>query len=101
MISACCKDFDIDPLDLLFPERMNADGLEFMKVHGVFDETIEDLVGAATILENGFIKIQHKCAKLNDNGLCSIYANRPKICRDFDCNLRKDCDCKGKGICQI
>jgi Fe-S-cluster containining protein len=100
-VSKCCKDFDIDPLDLLFPERMTEDGIEFMQAHGALEESIEDLLVGAQVLDNGFIKIQHKCNKLNENGLCSIYANRPKICRDFDCSKRSDCACKGKGICQI
>jgi Fe-S-cluster containining protein len=90
-------DMDIALIDLVFPERMSDDGREFCEVHGINNETIESLFLNAIDLNNGFVKIFHRCNKLQDDGQCSIYLTRPKICRDFDCSKRTDCACKGTG----
>jgi Fe-S-cluster containining protein len=97
----CCMDMDIDPLDLIFPERLSPEGKEFIEAHGIFEIPLRDLLSDAENLGNGMLKIRHRCDMLNDDGLCRIYETRPKICRDFDCSTRTDCACKGKGkICQ-
>jgi Fe-S-cluster containining protein len=96
-LPACCTDFDIDPLDLLFPERMGRVGLEFCRLHGLDAVPIEKLVQDARILENGWVKIKHRCVQLTDAGQCKIYDKRPQVCKDFDCAKRTDCKCNGTG----
>ena len=92
---------DIDPLDLIFPERMTPEGREFVEAHGILEVPLRELLVDAHNMKNGMIKIHHRCDKLGDDGLCTIYENRPQICKSFDCKTRTDCVCKGKGICQI
>ena len=97
----CCVDFHINPLDLIFPERLPEDGKEFLDAHDIWDIPLRDLLKDSVMNADGSIEVYHRCDKLGDGGLCRIYANRPKICRDYDCSTRKDCACKGKGkICQ-
>ena len=96
-LPTCCTDMDIDPLHLLFPELMNEDGQEFVKVHGLDSVQLKTLRKDAELLENGFVKIKHRCKQLQDNGQCGIYEDRPLICRTFDCGTREDCACDGSG----
>lgn len=97
-LPACCMDLEIQLIDLLFPERLPAAGLEFVKAHGLDQVPLGQLQLAATDLGNGSVHIKHRCAQLGDDGLCQIYANRPEICRQFDCHQRSDCECKGHGL---
>lgn len=94
----CCMDMDIALIDLLFPERMSADGQEFCKVHGIGHEQLNTLRSNAIDLGNGMVKIKHRCARLADDGSCNIYPVRPAICRRFDCATRTDCECAGTGV---
>lgn len=84
----CCLDIDINPLDLLFPERMNPDGQEFVRAHGLDETLLVDLRAGAKLMSNGLVKIRHRCQQLDEVGLCRIYEYRPKICRDYDCSQR-------------
>jgi len=93
----CCLDMDINLVDIAFPELLSAEGKEFVDVHGLKEETVSRLFSNAINLGNGKVKILHRCSQLLDNGKCAIYEHRPKICRDFDCNSRSDCACKGEG----
>ena len=90
-------DFNIDPLHLFFPDMLPEDGKAFMKAHGIEDLSLEELTKDSVALPDGNILIRHRCKKLTNKGLCSIYEDRPKICRDFDCSTRSDCACKGRG----
>ena len=92
MNAMCCRDLDILPIDLLLPDHMNDEGREFVEAHGLYNIRLEDLV--VTDAGNGLVKIKHKCQYLDDQDKCLIYDNRPQICRNFDCALRHDCDCK-------
>ncbi len=93
----CCCDFEIDPLDLLLPARLSPDAYRFIIAHGVETEMLLNLQEAAQLMENGKVRISHRCAQLTDSGECRIYDRRPQICRDFDCASRVDCACGGKG----
>ena len=88
----CCLDMDIDPLDMIFPERMSDAGREFVRAHGLDDAKLIDLRQNALLLENGLVKIQHRCQQLDELGLCRIYESRPEICREYDCSKRTGAD---------
>jgi len=92
----CCTDMDIDPLDLLFPFRMSADGKEFVAAHGLEDARLADLQTGAILMSDGKVKIQHRCQQLDEVGLCRIYENRPTICRNYVCTDRR-----GPGTCLL
>jgi Fe-S-cluster containining protein len=87
----CCMDFDILPLDLLFPTRLSPKGREFVDAHGVLNKPLSVIMQHATELEGGLIKLHHRCDQLDDNGLCTIYDDRPAICREYVCASRKEC----------
>ena len=94
----CCTDMDILLTDLLFPERMSAEGMEFVQAHGLDHVKLEDLRRGVIDLGSGMVKILHVCDKLGSDGRCTIYERRPAICRAFDCKSRADCRCKGSGV---
>lgn len=89
--SKCCEDFNINPLHLVMPHLMGPDGREFVEAHGIDLETLSELRAGAVLMDNGEVKIKHRCEQLTDDGLCGIYDARPKICRDFDCRLKTEC----------
>lgn len=84
----CCLDIDIDPIYLFFPERLDEAGQEFMRVRGIDDARLADLRNHAIMMSDGKIKISHRCQQLDELGLCRIYAQRPQICRSYDCSTR-------------
>lgn len=47
--------------------------------------------GITLLIEKGrwLIKVPTRCAALNEDGLCSIYENRPKTCREYS---TENCD---------
>ena len=100
-LPTCCIDFHITLEHLIFPERMGADGWEFVQAHGLNGMTLRDLQSRSQMMDSGEVYIQHRCAQLRDDGRCGIYATRPAICRAFDCSTRKDCDCKGQGLIPV
>ena len=100
-LPCCCLDLDIALIDLLFPDRLTADGREFYDAHGIDSSTFRKLRKDAVDIGNGMVKIKHRCNQLTDNGRCQIYDKRPQICRDFDCNTRVDCTCKGSGKIEL
>ena len=89
----CCEDFVIDPAHLLFPERMNEIGQAFVRTHGIDYVALGTLRQGAVVEPGtpGHVRIKHRCQWLTDENLCSIYEQRPQICRDFDCATRADC----------
>ena len=93
----CCMDLEINLSDLLFPELMNADGRHFVTVHGLHKLTLGELQANSRLMDNGMVRIAHRCDQLRDDGCCAIYHNRPRICGLFDCTTRSDCECKGSG----
>jgi Fe-S-cluster containining protein len=97
----CCTDLDIALADLVFPERMSPEGRDFFRVHGLDRVTLGELRRWALDLGNGMVKIFHRCDQLGDDGRCEIYEGRPRICREFDCRTRSDCECKGHGIIHL
>ena len=101
-LPTCCTDFDILLTDLLFPENMSADGLEFVGAHGVGKMTLDEIRASSDPMPDlghgPQLKLHHRCAQLQDDGLCGIYDKRPAICRAFDCRTRRDCACNGRGI---
>lgn len=96
-LPTCCLDMEIKVIDLLFPSRMSPEGQEFVAAHGLENMTLEQIRAASYEVGDGVIRLTHRCQKLDDNGRCTIYKSRPAICRTFDCALRHDCACKGKG----
>ena len=99
-LPACCMDLDIDVMDFLFPDRLNPEGREFVDAHwpeGVAWMDTVQLLRAGQYMGAGIVKLKHRCAQLQDDGRCGIYATRPAICRAFDCATRHDCACQGAG----
>jgi Fe-S-cluster containining protein len=74
--------FKMSILSIAFPSRyLDAAGRAFYNSHDL--DTLIRL--------NGTIKVMHRCDMLTDEGQCSIYASRPRACREFDCSTRGDC----------
>lgn len=96
-LPACCTDFDISLNDLFFPERMTQDGWEFIQAHDISRMTLIEIQSRSIDMGNGTVKIKHRCAQLQDDGRCGIYATRPQLCRGFDCSTKPDCFCGGHG----
>lgn len=94
---ACCTDLVLVYPKLFFREYQSEDEREFIETHGLNKLTVTELQDISEEVGDYMVKIHHRCEQLTDAGLCKIYENRPKICRLFDCSLRKDCDCKGSG----
>ena len=84
----CCEDVDIWPVHLLRPDLLDADGQEFVRVHGLDQLTLADLSRGAILLPDGRVKVHHRCAQLTADRRCGIYATRPRICRDYVCAIR-------------
>lgn len=97
-LPTCCTDMVILLEHLIFPERMPVSGQEFVKAHGLDDATLAELRAGAIDHGGGLVKVFHRCQHLQDDGRCAIYDRRPTICRQFDCRLRQDCACEGKGV---
>jgi len=100
-LPACCLDLELEPLLIVCPERLDADSWEFVQAHGLDGMTLADLQRRSTLMDNGKVRIKHRCAQLRDDGLCGIYATRPAICRAFDCATRVDCACNGAGFIAV
>lgn len=103
-LPACCLDMDISVMDLIFPERLQPEGREFFNAHGLDSLTVTErdlLIARGTDMGAGVVKIRHRCAQLTDAGRCAIYADRPAICRNFDCAARHDCACRGQGLVAV
>jgi Fe-S-cluster containining protein len=96
-LPTCCLDLEILPEHLLFPDRLDQRGREFVDAHGLTGMTLAELRATAKPVGRGLVRIEHRCQHLQDDGRCAIYASRPAICREFDCKLRKDCACRGRG----
>ncbi len=47
------------------------------------------LVGAEVRAEGGFLKLPQRCGALDGNRCCTIYDERPFVCRRFDCLLAR------------
>jgi Fe-S-cluster containining protein len=65
----CCS-------NIFIPFLANEDEKRWIEYHSM--EVIENEIGT-------FIKINNPCSKLKDNK-CSIYEDRPKVCRGYTCN---------------
>lgn len=100
-LPACCLDLELAPELIIFPEKLDADGWEFVTAHGLDGMTLADLQRRSTLMDNGKVRIKHRCAQLRDDGLCGIYETRPAICRAFDCRTRVDCACNGNGFIPV
>lgn len=100
-LPACCMDLNIHYLDLLFPERLTPDARAFCDAHGIFTLPLAELRRGARDLGEGKIELRHRCDQLLDDGRCAIYAERPKICREYDCSKREDCACHGDGFISV
>ena len=107
-LPACCLDLDIDVMDFIFPRRLNDDGLEFLDAHGLLGMSVgerDKLLAGGDYQGKGVVKLRHRCAQLQDDGRCGIYATRPAICRAYDCARRHeqlgDCACHGQGFIAV
>lgn len=100
-LPACCLDLEIELLQLIFPRNLDAAGWEFFQTHGMDRVPLIELQSRSIDLGGGRVRIAHRCAQLQDDGLCGIYDTRPQICRDFDCKTRIDCACKGAGFIAV
>lgn len=87
----CCLEFEFDPWDMFLPNRMNSNGMEFMRARNFLDMKLGEFVSTAKDLGNGHIQIKQTCPKLTPDGRCSIYETRPQICREWQC-ARDECD---------
>lgn len=96
-LPTCCHEIRLQALSLLFPERHDPQGLEFVSAHGLESLTLAELRASMEYIAKGEVRIIHRCQHLRDDGRCGIYAQRPAICRAFDCATRFDCACKGTG----
>jgi Fe-S-cluster containining protein len=73
--------FKVPALGLLRPDLFLDDaGRAFVREY-----ELDSLVTSKTP-----VRLLHRCAKLTEDNLCSIYPIRPKACRDFDCRTRAD-----------
>ena len=70
----CC-----DKIFLPYPEQ-DLDIIRWIELHGI--EVVDNSHGR-------FIKIPLKCSKLR-HGKCTIYDNRPEMCKVFDCENFKE-----------
>ena len=84
--SRCCEDLDIRLEDLIFPERMPAEGREFCDAHGLWGSSLGQLRVRAVDLGGGRVKLRHRCQSLMVDGRCAIYETRPVICQEFQCD---------------
>lgn len=100
-LPACCMDMEIDPLLLLCPDQLDEAGWEFVQAFGLAGHSLVELQSRATHMANGKVRLKVRCAQLQDDGRCGIYATRPAICRAFDCQTRVDCDCHGAGVIPV
>ena len=66
----CCEDLFL-PLAI----TVDDDVKKWLEYHGIKTEFKNPLT---------YIRIPLKCSKLKD-GKCSIYENRPQVCRDYNC----------------
>lgn len=74
--------FKISLLGLIRPDIwLDKDGQEFHK-----DYNLDELLRT-----NGVVKLIHRCQHLAQDNSCSIYPDRPQLCRSFDCTKRDDC----------
>jgi Fe-S-cluster containining protein len=71
--SRCCE-------NIFLPFLADGDEKRWIEYHGL--KVIENEMGA-------FIKINNKCSQLKD-GKCSIYEDRPDVCRKYDCGDNKE-----------
>lgn len=75
-------DYEMTCLQLLYPDTyLDAAGIAFFREHGLAD----------MVRRNTTVRVLHRCQHLTDAGRCDMYADRPKACRDFDCQARFDC----------
>lgn len=65
-VGACCEAFAVKESDLRLPD---ADTLHWFGLHGV--------------KRDGWITLECRCTKLSPRGRCTIYDDRPQVCRDF------------------
>jgi len=84
--------FDIGYMELLFPHRY----LKGADLAWYYEHELDQVVQ-----KNATIKLLHRCDQLAPNGRCTIYENRPKICRDFDCRTRVAIDCENLELIQL
>jgi len=93
----CCLSLDISFQDLIFPDKLDARGKEFIDARDLGNKKLGDLVKGAVDIGNNMVKLQHRCPKLDERGACSIYENRPAICRDWVCEDKACGFCDGFG----
>ena len=67
-------------VNVYLPFYADDDEKRWLEYHGI--EVIKNDIGT-------FIKINNKCSKLKD-GKCSIYEERPNVCRKYNCEDNKD-----------
>lgn len=61
-------------------------------IYGYTDEDFIEFLKAhygVEVIEAVQLKIPHRCIHLTDEGLCDIYENRPKMCREYQCKKMK------------
>ena len=78
----CCKNaFETQP----FPESDKPAGnFNFFNTVIKQDDHIK-LVEIDPTSNHEYLKVVFSCPKLQDNGKCSIYEDRPMTCRDYNC----------------
>ena len=64
---ACCETFYLRDIDLRVP---TADVRHWVRLHAIS-------------VENGWIEFPAQCSALDTAGRCSIYEDRPQVCRDY------------------
>jgi Fe-S-cluster containining protein len=84
--SLCCKYVSLEIDKPKLKVQKDIDEIRWFLLH----ENVEIYIDNEN---NWNIQFNTKCKKLNKNGLCSIYKNRPKICRQHSV---KECEKYGK-----
>ena len=85
----CCRYFAL-PIETP-RSRNDFDYIRWYMMHGRVSIFVED--------ETWYLMIHADCQHLQDDHRCSIYADRPKICREYstrDCEYDGDAECYDK-----
>lgn len=92
-LAVCCCEVDLEVRCMFSPELMTPESREFFRMRGIQPADWELLKSqvAASGQKSGNIRIRHRCSKLADTGLCSVYEVRPQICREYHCRGTRAC----------
>ena len=76
----CCK----STVDISRDMDVSSTSIDFLKAIHLHPSKPKTEI----IVTDNSIRLRTRCAQLNDDRSCSIYATRPKVCADFNCFSR-------------